>query len=152
MLAIEFLKRDVFQYKMGVEYISKKRKFTINMLNSGIFVYIYINESENATKCFDTTMEGVNIPHIKSTQNMQTNFSSNPNAAACLTHSYCSEQPHAKRLAPFFSGAKSIVGLPEKKLSGFNVKPVTSQGMTGKSSMRGTCTTPNECHNTNPLD
>ena len=64
MLAIEFLKRDVFQYKMGVEYISKKRKFTINMLNSGIFVYIYINESENATKCFDTTMEGVNIPHI----------------------------------------------------------------------------------------
>ena len=83
MLAIEFLKRDVFQYKMGVEYISKKRKFTINMLNSGIFVYIYINESENATKCFDTTMEGINIPHIKSTQNMQTNFSSNPNAAAC---------------------------------------------------------------------
>lgn len=49
---------------------------------------------------------------------------------------------------PGSGGARSTVGLPEKKPSGLSVKPVDSQGITGKSSTRGTCASPNECHRT----
>lgn len=50
--------------------------------------------------------------------------------------------------APEASGGRSIAGFPEKNPSGFSMKPVTSTGITGKSSTRGTCVTPKLCHST----
>lgn len=53
------------------------------------------------------------------------------------------QQPPLFSLEPLLtSGSMSMAGLPSKKPSGFNVKPVCSAGITGKSSTRGTCVTP----------
>jgi hypothetical protein len=71
--------------------------------------------------------------------------------ATILSHStvlLVAQHPLANLLALLVSGGKSTAGLPSKKPSGFKVNPVTSQGMTGKSSGRGTCATPNACHKT----
>ena len=45
-------------------------------------------------------------------------------------------------------GGRLMPGLPSKKLAGFRWKPTDSLGMTGQSSMRGTCVTPKECQMT----
>jgi hypothetical protein len=55
-------------------------------------------------------------------------------------------------LLPDFGGGKSIVGFPAKNPSGLSENPVCSTGMTGKSSGRGICTTPNACQMTSSPD
>jgi hypothetical protein len=69
------------------------------------------------------------------------------NISANYTHDV-EQHPAASLLALLTSGSRSIAGLPSKKLSGFRVNPVISHGITGKSSGRGTCVTPNACHKT----
>jgi hypothetical protein len=50
-----------------------------------------------------------------------------------ISHSHLLQHPVASSDFTFVSGGKSMVGFPEKKPSGLRVKPVDSQGMTGKS-------------------
>ena len=45
-------------------------------------------------------------------------------------------------------GGTSSAGLRSKKPNGTRLKPEYSTGMTGQSSGRGMCVTPNECHST----
>ena len=86
---------------------------------------------------------------------------------------YTEQHPGASSLFSLVSGGTSMAGFPLENPSGFNVNPVLSQGMTGKSvkeiktksvsgvacancwnrqtnlpSTRGRCVTPKECHNT----
>ncbi len=53
-----------------------------------------------------------------------------------------------RMLCPLASPGKSIAGLAAKKLFGFNIKPVYSTGMMGKSSGRQTWLTPKLCQTT----
>jgi hypothetical protein len=62
--------------------------------------------------------------------------------------SYLAQHPFANALFPTVSGGRSMAGLPRLNPSGLREKPVISHGMTGKSSTRGMCVTPNACQTT----